>query len=410
MKVLKGCLYALALLSTLMTQEATAYEVFATSFFSPETGDPDPGLTGVLKIDTTTGVATTFIPEVVGGLVSPTDAVVDATTNTLYVSSQNGRIWHYDATTGTPLDGLVEGEPAGVFALLPTVGFGDGFNTVLLASDGSLLAGTAFGSVTRYDRSTGTAGADLATALAFPSGLAETPDGAILVSVGDPFGGPGGVFSLDDGVTTTLIDFADSPGVRGASNPTVVLPQADFDASGIVDTDDYPAWDAAYGSSEGADANGDGAVNAADYTVWRDTHDDTAKLVIADLNGNQLQQFDLDRTNGETLAVIPPAIPDPLPPTANPDAPSNSPSEVLVTPEGTLLVSTLGLTRRPDNRGALLEFDRDGTLLRTIASDLPPLSGIAFAPPASSGPAVPEPSAIALIALAWGSVALRGRR
>ncbi|MEO0530204.1 MAG: hypothetical protein AAF266_06450 [Planctomycetota bacterium] len=411
MRFFQGFLCALALLAAASSQPAEAYDVFATSFFTPEPGDPSPGLTGVLRIDTTTGVTTTFIPESATGLLQPTDIVFDDATNTLYVSSQNGRIWHYDATTGAPRLSFVPGEPAGVFALLPGAAFGDGVNSLLLGENNLLIAATAGGSIVPYRRQDGIQGVDFASGLPFPSGLAQAPDGAFLVSVGDPFGGPGAVQRVvPNGPMTTLIDFTDTPGVRGASNPTVVFAPTDFDTDGVVDDDDYDEWVDAYGSGSVADANGDGAVDALDYTLWRDSEGDEAKLVIADLNANRLQQFDLDGSNGETLAIIPPAIPTPLPPTANPAAPSNSPSEVLVTPEGTLLISTLGLTRRPDNRGALLEFDVDGNFLGAFATGLPPLSGIAFAPPVIGPPAVPEPGTAVLMMMACGIAPLRGRR
>jgi lysophospholipase L1-like esterase len=59
-----------------------------------------------------------------------------------------------------------------------------------------------------------------------------------------------------------------------------VLPAGDFNLDGLVALDDYNAWSVAYGDlfatayaanrRLAADANGDGQVNAADYTVWRD--------------------------------------------------------------------------------------------------------------------------------------------
>ena len=60
-----------------------------------------------------------------------------------------------------------------------------------------------------------------------------------------------------------------------------VFPAGDFNYDGQVDTNDFSAWDAAYNSTFNAslggeqgdlrpDANGDGVVDAADYTLWRD--------------------------------------------------------------------------------------------------------------------------------------------
>ena len=116
-------------------------------------------------------------------------------------------------------------------------------------------------------------------------------------------------------------------------------------------------------------------------------------ILVADLFTNRIMSFALDGTDGQTFAVLPPDIPNPLPPLA--DFPSNSPSEILLTEDGTLLVSTLGLTRRPDNRGALLEYDLDGNLLQTFVDGLPPLSGIALAPTILIVP-IPEPTTLLL--------------
>jgi hypothetical protein len=62
--------------------------------------------------------------------------------------------------------------------------------------------------------------------------------------------------------------------VEGGQLYAVAVPPAapgDYNADGPVDAQDYTAWVAAYGQSEGrADGNRDGAVDVADYTVWRD--------------------------------------------------------------------------------------------------------------------------------------------
>jgi Dockerin type I domain len=52
------------------------------------------------------------------------------------------------------------------------------------------------------------------------------------------------------------------------------LPWADFNGDGSVDDADFTVWRENFGKSVSAgaegDANGDGVVNAADYTIWRD--------------------------------------------------------------------------------------------------------------------------------------------
>lgn len=409
MRILAVLMCALAALAA--PSSAHALDVFATSFFAPENGDPDPGLNGVLRINTQTGAVSTFIPETPGGFSQPTDLVVDETTQTLYVATQGGRIWHYNAFTGAPRPSLVAGEPAGVFALLPTAGFSDGVNSLLLRSN-TLLAATAFGSITPFNLFSGLQGDDVVQGLSFPSGMTATPGGEILVATGSPFGLAGELLLIGDDEPVVLADSTSTPTFNSLANPTVVRPRGDFTLDGSVDVADRSFFLDTYGSiNPFSDPNGDGVIDAADYTLYRDNLGEEARVYVADLNGNQLVSYALDGSDGQTVATIGPAIPDPLPPSANPLAPSNSPSEILVTDEGTLLVSTLGLTRRPDNRGALIEFDRNGTFIRTIADGLPPLSGMAFAPvPLASGSTVPEPTAmlIAVLGLTPGLVGRRG--
>jgi hypothetical protein len=48
-------------------------------------------------------------------------------------------------------------------------------------------------------------------------------------------------------------------------------PEGDYDGSGLVDEQDYVLWKEDFGSTEqlAADGNGDGMVDAADFVVWR---------------------------------------------------------------------------------------------------------------------------------------------
>ena len=164
-----------------------------------------------------------------------------------------------------------------------------------------------------------------------------------------------------------------------------------------------------------ADGNNDGVTDAADYTVWRNSFGDEAQLLVADLDqtpdGNEIYAHDLVSGVGATLATIPLAIPDPLP---EGGVPTNVPSSIVVSPEGTLLVGTLGPTQRPNNNAAVLEFTFDGELIRRIDNQpepqtgLPPLSGIALLPTSAAAP-VPEPAAAALAAFATLALSTRGR-
>jgi hypothetical protein len=56
----------------------------------------------------------------------------------------------------------------------------------------------------------------------------------------------------------------------GVMNTTILV--GDYDASGVVDGQDYVVWKNNFGSTTqlDADGNGDRVVNAADYVIWRD--------------------------------------------------------------------------------------------------------------------------------------------
>jgi hypothetical protein len=103
-------------------------------------------------------------------------------------------------------------------------------------------------------------------------------------------------------------------------------------------------------------------------------------LLVVDLLGNYVARFDENGNAGLPFAFIPPAIPDPLPPGAN--IPSNSPSDIDFDEDGNILISVLGLTNPPDNRGAILRYGLDGTPLESLAENLEPVGSIAWAPSA----------------------------
>lgn len=394
--------------------QAIGLEIYAASIFSPDALDPDPSLSGILKVDLATGDVIPFIPES-ADFDSPSDVAVHPTTGEIYVSTLNGSIMRFDET-GTPLVTAVVGEPAGTFAVLDqTLTPGNFYSTLYFDGNGTLNVGTLYGEVINFDTSSaspiGYANINAPTFASFDSvtGLDRSPTGEMIVMAGGDFQAGtsfGSLYELEAGTFTEIVSPTDPVAVRGSSNPTIINAPGDYDSSGTVDQDDYDMWSNDYGAAlSNADGNSDGVVDAADYTIWRDNLGEEAFMLVADLHDNTIKSFDLDGSNGAIFAVIPPEIPAMLPPSANPLNPSNSPSEILLTEDRTLIVSLLGLTQRPDNRGAILEYDLEGNLLQTYFVDtnsgaLPPISGIALVPAVSvaTSTAVPEPTSALLLA------------
>jgi hypothetical protein len=74
----------------------------------------------------------------------------------------------------------------------------------------------------------------------------------------------------DIGQLVYTATFSDSTSAVLLSEAVAQL-DADYNADGAVDQADYDVWRGAYGSGlAAADGNGDGLVDAADYTLWRD--------------------------------------------------------------------------------------------------------------------------------------------
>ncbi len=410
MRIPFGFVYALAaVLIGLPAQQAAAYDVLASTLLisagiSPD--DPDPTLNGIIRINTETGAVTPFINEGTGGaLFAISDVAVGPHDGLIYASTQVGSIERFDAS-GNHVDQFA------IFATIDEEGepTGDRVNRLAFTTDGGLFATTASGRVASFTP-TGSPNADLATGLTFPAGIAISPDEQeVYVATGE-VGGPGAVVRLDPGGPTTIIENV----IGGASGLTFRAAVGDYNGDDTNDASDYTAWQAAYGSADSpADGNGDGVVDAADYTLWRDNPGDNAELLVNDFDfgfvpgqGNRIYAYDLVAESGSTLTTIPVALPDPLepPPTA---FPTNFPSEVLILPNGELLVSNVGPSQRPLNRGSLLRFGADGTLLDTIATSLPPLSGIALAP--AIPVTVPEPGSAWLLVFTSVLAIARNRR
>lgn len=62
-----------------------------------------------------------------------------------------------------------------------------------------------------------------------------------------------------------------------------VLPEGDYNYDGQVTLDDLDAWRLGYADPAGlyADGNGDGRVDAADYTLWREAYDGASTVALA---------------------------------------------------------------------------------------------------------------------------------
>ncbi|MEX2171435.1 MAG: hypothetical protein WD851_19100 [Pirellulales bacterium] len=113
----------------------------------------------------------------------------------------------------------------------------------------------------------------------------------------------------------------------------------------------------------------------------------TGDMIVVDLIGNQLLKFNSsgayvpsfdEEMNPVPFAVIPPAIPNPLPPGAN--FPTNSPSDIMFDADGNLLVSVLGITYPPSTPGAILRYDLEGKLLETVVEDVLGVTSLAWIP------------------------------
>jgi hypothetical protein len=103
----------------------------------------------------------------------------------------------------------------------------------------------------------------------------------------------------------------------------------------------------------------------------------TGELLVVDLYGNQILKYAADGSSLGQFALIPPPIPDPLPPGAN--FPSNNPSDIAYDADGNLLVAVLGLTNPPDNRGAVLRYNLlGGDPIQTLVNMQTQIGSIAW--------------------------------
>lgn len=302
----------------------SARDILASVIFSPVEGDPSPQLSGIVKINLETGNVSPFIAAGTANLLYPSDLVVGPNGN-LYVSTLAGMVLAFDPHTGAALPSPIPSSSGGFNGLFAFTN--GGANAIEFGPDGNLYVATSMGDIAKYNVTTGALIENVVTGLLSPDVIAFTPNGSLIYDTGE-FGAPGAVLQKSVGSVQTLIP-AGSPGFDGASH--VVLTPA--------------------GNSP-------------------------TRMLVSDFRGNKILSYAMDGSDQQLFAVIPPAIPDPLPPGVDPGNASNFPSKILLLPNNSVLVSNFGLTQRPDNRGSILEFGANGTLTRTVAGSLPPISGI----------------------------------
>ena len=114
-----------------------------------------------------------------------------------------------------------------------------------------------------------------------------------------------------------------------------------------------------------------GLVTASSLLFLSDGH-----LLVADLYGNKIIEYDQNGQNPTTFATIAPL--DNPPKLDNPFG-SNFPSDLGFDQDGNIVLAVLGYTNPPDNRGQLLRFDLDGNPLGTpVVDGAPTLSSVAW--------------------------------
>lgn len=313
-------------------QTATAFgaDLWAASTFT----------SGVFRIDDQTGDLLpndipSGYPTGSAGLNFATGVTVGPDGN-VYVSSQlSGEILFYDGVTGAPLTLPDSSNRPGLFAtLVDEVSTEPGPGHLVFGPDGNLYVGDFNGYRVRvFNGTTGSPMPDAGVAFTNVGGLAFGADGDLYIG-----------------------DFSGANVIRmhGGEPQVFVAPQA----GGL-------------------------------YTPAAMLFTPSGDLLVVDLYGNQVLRYDssgqpiyrfapedVDHENPLPFISIQPPVTFPLPDGVT--VPSNNPSDIAFDKDGNLVVSVLGLTYPPDNRGAIYRYDLDGNLLQTIASGLPPIGSISF--------------------------------
>jgi hypothetical protein len=121
----------------------------------------------------------------------------------------------------------------------------------------------------------------------FPSDIVYDPDGNLIVSVlgpnnpGDPGGNQGELVKFDVNGHFLGVIKSQLEQVGGLTwTPSALTVAGNYDGTGGVTMADYAKWKADFGKlvapGNGADGNGDGIVDAADFVIWREHFDPLA--------------------------------------------------------------------------------------------------------------------------------------
>jgi sugar lactone lactonase YvrE len=310
------CLLFLALFTGL----ATPCRADLWGLSTPANGTPASGTESnynkVFRFDEQGNKLANDIPSGSAGLSFPAGIAVSPNGN-IYVSSVGtGSILYYNGQTGSPLASPIGG-PAGLFAFLGTAAPAQ----LAFGPDGNLYVSEYFGSNVRvYNPTTGAQLPDAVTGLSSAGGIAFAANGDLLVG---------------DGFAMTATDVAKIVRVHnGVKSTWGFTDQGSFYAPAAMLTQ----------------ANGD--------------------VLVVDLLANYIARVSDAGVPGFFASINPPVAPPG----------TNYPSDITFDPNGNIVVSVLGATNPPDNRGALWRYDLNGNVIESIASGLEPIAGVDYTP------------------------------
>jgi len=296
---------------------------------TPANGAPASGTENnynkVFRFDEQGNKLANDIPAGSAGLSFPAGIAVSPSGN-IYVSSVGtGSILYYNGQTGTPLASPIGGSP-GLFAFLGTAAP----SQLAFGPDGNLYVSEYFGSSVRvYNPTTGVQLPDAVTGLNSAGGIAFAANGDLLVGDG---------FAMAQGQVAKIVRVH-----NGVQTP--------------------------WGST------GDGSFYAPAAMLTQANGD----VLVVDLLANYIARVSDAGVPGFFASINPPI--------ARPG--TNFPSDITFDPDGNIVVSVLGETNPPDNRGALWRYDLNGNILdpdndatpnEPIVSGIEPIAGIDYTP------------------------------